>query len=292
MTEQNVSRSDQNWANPSDFVQRARQDALVSEHFQSAASFWGDIYLQRDVHAAIHQLRRSLVFSLVSDLGLQPESPALDVGCGAGSISVELASRGLNVTALDRVPKMIDLTTQLAWRAGVGDRVTTRLGDIHQIPSPDKTFSLVLAIGVLPWLTSYESALLEIARVLKPGGHLVINIDNLWAIHRFLDPGMNLLIKPFKAPFARAIRRLLSTKAIPANTTISPKAFRAMIRSCGFEPSREVMFGFGPFSFFGYRYLPESWGIKLHRGLQALCDRGIPVVRSTGAQYLLVAERM
>jgi ubiquinone/menaquinone biosynthesis C-methylase UbiE len=291
MMQNQIPSADQSWTNSPGIVSDTMQDNLVSTHFQMAATFWDDIYLQRDVYAVIHQQRRAIVLSMVNQLRLPRMSEVLDIGCGAGSISVALASRGLNVTAVDKVPRMLERATDLAAQAGVSTRMATSLGDIHRLPFPNHTFSLVLAIGVLPWLTSYEPALQEIARVLKPGGHLIVNIDNRWALHRFFDPGMNFLLAPLKALIAGAIRRVHSAKRAPANTTISPKQFRAMLDLSGFEPSRGVMFGFGPFSVFRYCFIPNSLGLRLSRKLQALCDEGLPIAKSTGAQFLVMAQK-
>src|SRR5438270_402300 len=147
MIDQHISNTDQTWTKFSDNVSFATQETLVREHFQVAAPFWEDIYTQNDVYAAIHQQRRSAVLSLVDGLRLPQKSHLLDVGCGAGSISVALASGGLSVKAVDRVPEMVDLTTRLALQAGVSTNIATSVGDIHHIAFPDRMFSVALAIG-------------------------------------------------------------------------------------------------------------------------------------------------
>src|SRR5438067_10730600 len=145
MIDQQIPTTDRTWAKCSGDGSVATQEILVREHFQSAANFWEDIYAQNDVYAAIHQQRRTAVLSLVDGLRLSPKSEVLDVGCGAGSISVALASRGLNVKAVDRVPEMVHLTAQLALRAGASTKMAISLGDIHHIAFPDSMFSLALA---------------------------------------------------------------------------------------------------------------------------------------------------
>jgi hypothetical protein len=57
------------------------------------------------------------------------------------------------------------------------------------------------------------------------------------------------------------------------------------------EIKKAFTLGFGPFSFFGRTLLPDSTGIKLHRWLQALADRRVAGLRSTGSQYLLLAKK-
>jgi hypothetical protein len=57
------------------------------------------------------------------------------------------------------------------------------------------------------------------------------------------------------------------------------------------EIEKSATLGFGPFSFLGRPLLPESVGITLHHRLQALADRGVAGLRSTGSQYLLLARK-
>jgi len=49
--------------------------------------------------------------------------------------------------------------------------------------------------------------------------------------------------------------------------------------------------GFGPFWLLN-RLLPQAFGVKLHRALQGLADRGVPVLRSAGAQYITLSRKV
>jgi hypothetical protein len=78
--------------------------------------------------------------------------------------------------------------------------------------------------------------------------------------------------------------------AIPT-TMVSAQEFKSLLRACGFKTLRDAMFGFGPLSVFGHHVLPASLGLKVNHGLQYLCDRGFPLVRSMGAQYLVLGQK-
>lgn len=271
----------------------ATRRMLVQEHFKEAATFWKHVYGATDVYGRIHQQRRAVVLSMVDSLRLKPGSPVLDIGCGAGSTSVALASRGLNVAAVDPVPEMVELTKQAAFEARAGSNLTASLGDVHDLAFSDSSFRLVLAIGVLPWLSTYADPLLEIARVLQPGGFLVVSVDNSWAIHRLLDPGTNFLLSPLKRTVGRMLRylRLRRRKAGCPTSMASPRAFGHLLFRLEFEVERSVTFGYGPFSFLGRNLVPDSLGLKIHSKLQQLCERRIPIVRSMGAQHLVLARK-
>lgn len=84
----------------------------------------------------------------------------LDVGCGDGELASDLARRGAIVTGLDADPAMI---------------------------SAARRFDNVLAVTVLCFIRDAEHAVAKMARVLKPGGRLVIGELgrlSLWAMHR------------------------------------------------------------------------------------------------------------
>jgi ubiquinone/menaquinone biosynthesis C-methylase UbiE len=144
----------------------------------------------------------------VDKLVLPPESRFLEVGCGAGVMSVALAQRGYAVAVLDSVDAMIQLTRQLAVEGGVEHRLRASRGDAHYRPFADHSFQLLLALGLIPWVHSLGQALREMRRVLEPGGYLILTADNRWSFDRMLNPirlmGTALrrlgLLKPLKGP--------------------------------------------------------------------------------------------
>lgn len=271
----------------------ANEQKQVAAYFDSLASYWDDIYRRRDVFSVIHQLRLSNVLGWVDELRLSVDSRVLEVGCGAGMLTTALAQRGYSVMAMDSVPAMIDLTRNRVEEAGVGKKVTPSLGDVHHLAFGDTLFDLVLAIGVVPWLQEPEKAIREFARVLRPGGHVIANADNRWRLHFLLDPAKN----PYLAPARHAVKRVLQgvTRRAEARQTVarlhSIRDFDGMLSSAGLEKIAYKTFGFGPFSFLGRKVLSSTWELKIHRRLQDWADRGVPIARSVGAQYLVLARK-
>jgi ubiquinone/menaquinone biosynthesis C-methylase UbiE len=262
----------------------------ITEYFDSIASYWDEIYQRRDVFSVIHQLRLVSILAWVDELVLPPDARLLEVGCGAGPLTVALAQRGYAVTAMDSVKAMIDLTRRHAEQAGVLSRVTLSLGDVHRLAFPDKFADLVLAIGVIPWLRAPETAIQELARVLRPGGHLVISADNRWRLHFLVDPAKN----PYLAPARRAVRHVIKRKSQrkeAENALLhSVRAFDRMVAAAGLEKVQSKTLGFGPFSFLG-REFAGSWQLRLHWLLQGWADRGFPLIRLMGGQCLILARK-
>jgi ubiquinone/menaquinone biosynthesis C-methylase UbiE len=97
----------------------------------------------------------------------------LDYGCGIGSFTLPLArlvGDGGRVYALDIEPSAVERVRKLAQREGITN-IETILSD-SDTGLPDRSVDLALFIGVLPHLQDAGPVLVELHRVLKPGGML------------------------------------------------------------------------------------------------------------------------
>jgi SAM-dependent methyltransferase len=199
----------------------------------------------------------------------------------------------LAVTATDVVPAMLRLTHQRATAARVDGCVELASSDAHQLTFPNETFDVVVTLGVLPWLHTPRQAVQEIARVLRPGGHLIANVDNLWRLSDLLDPRLN----PFLGRARRAVRgALIRAGLVRPRSGVRYKShsiaeFDRLLGSLDFELEASRCYGFGPFTIFGQRLMPDHLDVAVHRGLQALADRGTPGLRSTGGVYMVLARK-
>jgi len=100
------------------------------------------------------------------------ELDALDVGCGTGFLTLELAARGHRVTGIDFAPAMIAEARRKAAERGLSVRLEE--GDAEQLPFGAGSFDLVVSRHVLWTLTHPEAAVDEWVRVLRPGGRLAV----------------------------------------------------------------------------------------------------------------------
>ncbi|MFJ4466081.1 class I SAM-dependent methyltransferase [Streptomyces sp. NPDC089424] len=102
---------------------------------------------------------------------LKPHMRILDIGCGPGTITADLAAlvpQG-HVTGADRAPEVLERA-----RATAAGRALTNIdfevADVHALDHPDETFCVVHAHQVLQHVGDPVGALREMARVTKPGG--------------------------------------------------------------------------------------------------------------------------
>jgi SAM-dependent methyltransferase len=122
----------------------------------------------------------------------------LEVGCGMGVDSVQLARCGFDVIAVDLTENALMVAKEFAAHRGVS--VDFRLGNAEGLDFPDETFDVVYSFGVLHHTPDIERAVAELRRVLKPGGtaHVMLyhrdSLVNL--VHR-------LLRLPYESPRSR-----------------------------------------------------------------------------------------
>ena len=219
-----------------------------------------------------------------------PCARVLEVGCGPGLTTVALAKGGHSVCAIDTVPAMIDMTRKLARDSHVERRILTMLCDIRDLSFPDNLFDLVVVVGVTEWMDSLEQPMREIARVVKPDGFLIITGDNTWSLHFAADPLRNPLLGPLRR-WVYAVLRRFGRGPRARSRLRSVTQLDASIRAAGLQMIRRTTLGFGPFTFAGKKLLSDSAGWRVHKRLQALADRGWPVLRSTGHIYMALAKK-
>lgn len=107
-------------------------------------------------------------------LGTERVSDLLEVGTGSGIFIPELLKHANKVTAID-IHETYNGVTQMLQRENVDlSRVHLQKGSILDIPFPDKTFDTVVCISVLEHFADPRPAVREMARVVKPGGALVL----------------------------------------------------------------------------------------------------------------------
>lgn len=276
----------------SDIGTAADHQNCLDAHFEASSAYWTDIYEFEDVDGTIYRERRSVVLALAQSLGLPAGSRILEVGCGSGLTSVQLALQGYTIEAVDSVDAMIQRTRQHAGKAGVGDRIITSVRSVYDLRYRDGSFDLVLKIGVAPWLYSLDKALREVVRVVRPGGYLITTADNWWRLNHWLDPRYWPPLQPVRRRVRNVLERcgLLGPRGAAARFH-STREFDSCLSAAGFEKMAGRTVGFGPFSFLGWKFLSDSTGVGMHRRLQELANRGAPILRSMGTHYIVLARK-
>jgi SAM-dependent methyltransferase len=128
-------------------------------------------------------LEDPVVWSLLDPL---PRGRVLDAACGTGRHARHLVDLGHEVLGIDLTPEMLNVAAARVPEA------TFMEGDLRDIPAPDEHFDLAVCGLALAHLAELRAGVAELARVLKPGGRLVVSVLHPFQAHlgwhaRFAD---------------------------------------------------------------------------------------------------------
>ena len=112
-------------------------------------------------------------FSMLADLPARPE--ILDIGCGSGMQTIELARicLGCRIIAIDIHRPYLDWLAGRIASAGVGERVATIQASMDNLPFPNASFDILWAEGSI-FIVGFEKGLASWKRLLRPGGYLCL----------------------------------------------------------------------------------------------------------------------
>jgi len=120
-------------------------------------------------------------------LDIAPGLRVLDLACGHGRIANRLAARGAVVTGLDATERFVEVARSDAAARGV--RVDYRHGDMRELPWSGEFDRIVNWFTAYGYFTDADNrrVLAEAAKALKPGGRLLIEVNNRdWIVANFL----------------------------------------------------------------------------------------------------------
>lgn len=122
-------------------------------------------------------LYRSVANEVAANLA---QGTVLDVGCGPGTLALELAQRapGLAITGVDISADMVAQARAAAARSGLGGKVSFETADGAALPFPDSSVDLVVSTLSMHHWERKAAVLAELARVVRPGGS--IRIYDAW----------------------------------------------------------------------------------------------------------------
>lgn len=129
-----------------------------------------------DLGAITEALEERLLFALTEPAA---GKAVLDVGCGEGALAVSLHRKGAAVTAADSSWPMVAAARERTGDADCPVALVQAKGE--QLPFADASFDLVVAKTVLCFVGDDQPFVSEMARVLRPGGRLVIGELNKWS---------------------------------------------------------------------------------------------------------------
>src|SRR6185503_4580269 len=127
---------------------------------------------ERERHRGYHALLDELELGVVEPLVRGRD--VLEVGCGTGLILEKLAGFAKRAEGVDLSPGMLALAKNRG--------LTVREGSATELPYADESFDVAVSFKVLAHVPDIEKALSEMARVCRPGGHVIAELYNPWSL--------------------------------------------------------------------------------------------------------------
>ncbi len=149
-----------------------RQQSEI-EAWNRLAESWAERVRTGTDHVRVHLLDPATL-ELIADIS---GKRVLDAGCGEGRFARMLAEHGARVTGIDLSTKMIELAREEENERPLGiDYHVADMADLSLLPS--REFDVAVAYLSLFDVRDYESAIREVARVLKPRGRFVFSVSH------------------------------------------------------------------------------------------------------------------
>lgn len=164
------------------FLLSASKDERVAIDFDTLARSY-DAWYHTPVGAWADHIETEALFRL---LQLQAGEHLLDLGTGTARMALEIARQGVHVTGLDGSPEMLQVAQSRLQHHQAEHAVRLIRGDMQTLPFPDQSFDAVLTVTTLCFVASPDRVIDESARVLRPGGRLVIGELNRWSLWTLL----------------------------------------------------------------------------------------------------------
>jgi ArsR family transcriptional regulator len=144
---------------------RAERAEAANRYFTGHADVWDQI---RSLHVAESEVERAIDRAL----GRRPSGRLVDIGTGTGRMIELFGPRATEAIGIDRSSEMLRLARVKLESAGIPSSL--RQGDMYALPLPDHSADSIIIHQVLHYAHSPAAAIAEAARVLAPGGTLLV----------------------------------------------------------------------------------------------------------------------
>jgi SAM-dependent methyltransferase len=252
---------------------RSRHVDAVRLDYDARSPRWNHVYDGVSFHDVVLQTRLAIAAAMLANRKHVLPGPALDVGCGAGQLLVILAAEGQPVVGCD-----ISFLQAVSARTRVGtERAIVLQADGGRLPFGDAVVATATALGLLEYLPTPAEGIRELARVVRPGGHLVVSMPNPWRLAYLLDP------------IGAVLGRFGRTRPGYRRHYLSSRALQKQLSAAGFRVEAVQGHGLGRFAVANRPVFGDPRSVRISRALEARLPASVS--RLLGANIVAIARR-
>lgn len=282
-----------------------KHKGTVAQFFSDNTLFWEKIYEGDKDNSGYYTYsmtkRKDTVLKFLDSYAGNRSLQVLDAGCGPGIVLEEVFRRGHHGTGVDISHKMINEANHRLGKY-VNMVPPCGVGDIEALPFTQKSFDVVLSLGVLMYLPSDDKALSEISRVVKSGGVVLLVLPNLVRINMLMDP--YYLYRAIKLAWNRYSKRYLSQdesvlpQDIGTNDNFTNRRYLftklpKLLKRYNFTDIRIVGVDYCPMTFWGKELMSAKSNIGISEKLANLSEiRGFGWLHALAYQWIICMTKI
>ncbi|MGH7931794.1 MAG: methyltransferase domain-containing protein, partial [Candidatus Binataceae bacterium] len=183
-----------------------------------------------ELYNRFRRYRAEPVEAIFARLALGPDERIVDLGCGSGENTVELARRSRHgfATGIDSSPAMIERAGKLrdGLDPALGARLAFTLGDFRDLDA-ERKYTVVFSNAAIQWVRDHRSVFAACRRALRPGGTLAVQMS----ANEEETAQATIVALAGEEPW----RALVGEIRTPSRTVGAPGAYAEMLREIGFD---------------------------------------------------------
>lgn len=270
-----------------------KTEQYYENHYNEKSGYWDSVYKTGEHELSVYAMhflqRRNIIWKLISRLPKRENMKALDAGCGPGAYLPILLRENYKVDALDLAEEMLE-RARANVPQGKEQSVLFFRGHTQALEFPDAEFDLVLSVGVIMYIKDDVKAVQEMCRVLKPGGTLIMVVDNKKNLADLIDIPSRArgLLRRMRAYFMQDSNQSHDAPAFHARS-YSPREIKSLMRQNGLKIEAEASTGICPLLFNGKRVFTSRIDVFLEKTLRFLTK--LPGFKRVGYIYICAGRR-
>ncbi len=243
------------------------QNEIIKDFESKSSTYFEDIYInKKDVNRVN---RFELLDSILSEFDLNGKL-VLDAGSGPAVLYELIKKHNADYTAIDLSPHNIAAAMKR------NTDISAFVGSILDMPFDNETFDYVISLGCLEYIREVNDAFIEMSRVLKPGGLLIISFANVRNPGRIWNETViKSLIK---------IKYYFKKKAIYSRYLHSLKEIKQLCRDNSLNIEKHIFLNFSLWGF------PFS-SIKILRRLDDFLSRKINCLKPISMEFIIISRK-